>query len=575
MAEIRSKKWAASLLWVLFVPAAFYAVFMRFPFAEANVWFLAVNFVMLIITMNISFTLKSISISIERWIVFVIFFQHGLFAEMIFMQAAILMIQIFKTSSLPPVYRFTTNSLMFLVVSVCSAVAFYAVGGQIGGEMSPWAFTGAAIVYALTYSLGNTLVLYIILKLEKAPTDAMKTVGLWDLTMTLVYIPLAIAYSLLADQLETFAVLLFGMPFLLILFIIRRYAFSGEFHDKLTSAVEIGHELTESLRTDEVIEIFIEKIKGVANYDQLYLLDVHHEKELALMKCSEAGLIAREAQYFSYEPEAFLRMEISKTVICGSPKEMASLSYFTFSPAVQSLMMTPVIRNGRTEGFLLMTSFRRNFFEDLDTRMVELLAGYFETSIVKAFHYENTIAQSEKCGLTKLHNFRYLTKQLSREMERLRADDVQVLSAIIMDIDHFKSINDTYGHQSGNDILIAFADILRNYETNDRTLARYGGEEFVLLLPGHSKEEAVELAERIRQRVEESVFRIVPDLSADRGPVSIHLTVSLGVSSIPEDTESETSLLRNADRALYIGGKQAGRNRVGIYENDKTKPIEI
>ncbi len=575
MTEKRSRQWMASVLWVLLVPAAFYAVYVKFPFEETDRWFLAANFVMLIITMNISFKLNSITISIERWIVFVIFFQYGLFAEMIFMQAAILMIQFFKKSSLPPVYRFTTNSLMFLFVSVCSAIAYYAVGGQIGGEMSAWAFTGAAIIYALTYSLVNTLVLYIILKLEKAPTGAMRNVGLWDLTMTLVYIPLAIAYSLLADQLESYAVLLFGMPFLLILFIIRRYAFSGEYHDKLTSAVEIGHELTESLRTDEVIEIFIEKIKGVANYDQLYLLDVRHQKELTLLSCSEAGLIANEAQYFSYDPAAFLRMETGRTIICGSPKEIASLSYFTFSPAVQSLMITPVIRNGQSEGFILMTSFRRNFFEDQDTRMVELLTGYFETAIVKAFHYENTISQSERCGLTKLRNFRYLAKQLSREMERLRAEEVRVLSAIIMDIDHFKSINDTYGHQSGNDILVAFADILRKYETNDRTLARYGGEEFVLLLPGLTKEEAAQLAERIRLQVEESIFRIVPDLSADRGPVNIHLTVSLGVSSIPDDTESETSLLRNADRALYIGGKQAGRNRVGIYENDKTKPLEI
>jgi diguanylate cyclase (GGDEF)-like protein len=100
------------------------------------------------------------------------------------------------------------------------------------------------------------------------------------------------------------------------------------------------------------------------------------------------------------------------------------------------------------------------------------------------------------------------------------------------------------------------------------TLARYGGEEFVLLMPNFVKEDAVEFAELIRKKMEEARFEIIPDLSEDRKPVSVQMTVSIGVATMPMDAKDGKELLRNADRALYIGGKQAGRNRVGVYEGD-------
>ncbi|WJY28165.1 sensor domain-containing diguanylate cyclase [Sporosarcina trichiuri] len=574
MLDYPKRQFTAFALWLLVVPVAVWLVYDRFPFETVNYGFLSANFVMMLVALSMSFKVFSNSVPVERWIIFVVFFQYGLFAEMIFMQIALLTLQFLSKSSLPPLYRFSTNSLMFTLVSIFSAGMFYLAGGSTA-EPTLWSFTFAAIIYAISYSLINSLIIFCMTKLEGESTENEWKLTIWDLATSLVFIPLAVAYSLLADQLGNYSLLLLGAPFLIILLIIKRFAFSGEFQEKLSSAVEMGHELTDSLLTDEVIEKFIEKIKHVVNYDQLYLLDVTKQKELKLLTCSEAGEIAENSHFFTCDPDSYHLMNAEKAVIHPTAKEIRKLTQFSFSNSVQSLLIAPVIRNGTTEGFLILTSFRKNFFEDLDKRMAELLTGYFETSIVKAYHYEKTLAVSERCGLTKLNNFRYLTKQMTREMDRIRSGELSDLSAIIMDIDHFKSINDTYGHQSGNDILVTFADILRKYETNDRTLARYGGEEFVLLLPDMTKDGAADLAERIRREVEETLFTIQPDLSKERKRIGIRLTVSLGVSSIPEDTDSESSLLRNADRALYIGGKQAGRNRVGIYEADRSKPIGI
>lgn len=574
MLKVSRKEWIAFLLWLFIVPTIIYIGYSNFPYFDFDFGFIAINFVMLIIAMSVVFQISSVNISVERWIIFVVFFQYGFFAEMIFMQFALILSQFLIKSSLPAFYRFTTNSLMFGIVSILSATSFHLVGGRLA-EMTTWGFVAAALVYALSYSFFNSLVLYLMLRLEKASVEMVKKISKWDFTMTMIVLPLAIAYSLLTDKIGAFSVLLLGVPFLFILLIIRKFAFSDELNNKLSSAVEIGHELTESLKTSEVVQVFTEKLQDVVNYDQAYILDVRAGNELLLLLCSEAGYVSSKAEFFEFHSDALRTLPTDSIEIFKSNHEVKKLEHFHFSAAVESVMTAPILRAGKLEGYLVLTSFRRNFFEELDKKMVSLLNGYFETSIMKAFHYERTIAKSEVCGLTKLYNYRYLNKQISEEMNRLENKELETLSTIIMDIDHFKSINDTYGHQSGNDILIAFAKLLKKYETEGRTLARYGGEEFVLLLPDLSKVDAIKLAERIRTEVETHFFRITSDLSEEYQGTGVHITVSLGVSSIPEDTKSENSLLRNADRALYIGGKQAGRNRVGVYEGDGIQPIEI
>ena len=89
--------------------------------------------------------------------------------------------------------------------------------------------------------------------------------------------------------------------------------------------------------------------------------------------------------------------------------------------------------------------------------MADLLTGYFATAVEKARYYERTVEKSVRCGLTGLYNFRYLESKLDEEVIRYHTGEISTLSTIILDIDHFKSINDTYGHQSGNDLLRAFA----------------------------------------------------------------------------------------------------------------------
>jgi two-component system cell cycle response regulator len=155
--------------------------------------------------------------------------------------------------------------------------------------------------------------------------------------------------------------------------------------------------------------------------------------------------------------------------------------------------------------------------------------------------------------LTNLNNRRYLTKALNSEF--LRAERTgDCLSLIILDIDNFKKINDTYGHQNGDKVLSSIAEVTQTHLRCYDIAARYGGEEFVLVLPGTSLVGGEEVAERLREEVEAISF--APPM--DKLTVTISLGVALFPSPLVDDMES---LIRQADEALYRA-KQKGRNRV-------------
>jgi len=126
-------------------------------------------------------------------------------------------------------------------------------------------------------------------------------------------------------------------------------------------------------------------------------------------------------------------------------------------------------------------------------------------------------------------------------------------------VDHFKRVNDTYGHQVGDQVLQDVARRLNRLARSNDVFARYGGEEFTLLLPETGLDEALQTAERIRQRIAAAAFHVTP--APDSPPLAVSLTASLGVCTRDETVRDAAQLLRDADKALYRA-KDAGRNCV-------------
>ena len=161
-------------------------------------------------------------------------------------------------------------------------------------------------------------------------------------------------------------------------------------------------------------------------------------------------------------------------------------------------------------------------------------------------------------GPTRLYNKSYLLEVLKDEMASSRRSG-QPLSLVMLDIDHFKMVNDTFGHPTGDRVLVELAGLLKRNLRRDDTAYRYGGEEMAVLLPGAPLSAAEGLAERLRTRTETRKFRTP-------GRESIDVTISLGVAQLTDAMQQPEDLIAEADRALYAA-KNAGRNCVRSAQN--------
>ncbi|GBU17948.1 PleD family two-component system response regulator [Methylobacterium sp.] len=204
---------------------------------------------------------------------------------------------------------------------------------------------------------------------------------------------------------------------------------------------------------------------------------------------------------------------------------------------VHDYLMRPVDRNELVAR--VRTQLRRK-------RYAEALRGAVQASM--------ELAVTD--GLTGLHNRRYLDTHLGALFTDAAARQ-RPLAALILDIDRFKAINDTFGHEAGDEVLRAFADRLRLHTRGIDVVARYGGEEVVIVLPEADLADAQSIAERIRERVEEAPFML-----RDEGR-TIAVTVSIGVAALMPDDTVPGDILKRADLALYRA-KHSGRNRVEL-----------
>jgi diguanylate cyclase (GGDEF)-like protein len=212
----------------------------------------------------------------------------------------------------------------------------------------------------------------------------------------------------------------------------------------------------------------------------------------------------------------------------------------------------PVIRAGPDEEFMQQSC--TIFPLRSEQKAIEYICVTVN-DVSEVVNYQNKLLQMSKTdGLTGVFNRRYLEERLGEEFERQRRHR-RPLSVAILDLDHFKRVNDTYGHQCGDQILKDLVPAVRTSLRSTDIFARYGGEEFCCVFPETGLADALSIAQRIRATVERRDFR--------HKEAVIRITASLGVSTVDAATPDADSLLSRADEALYRA-KQTGRNRVVV-----------
>ncbi len=196
--------------------------------------------------------------------------------------------------------------------------------------------------------------------------------------------------------------------------------------------------------------------------------------------------------------------------------------------------------------------------DQITSDIEHILAALFENASVaftRAILYQHMERLATTDGLTGLNNHRHFQEMLSKEIERSKRYK-RPLSLLLLDIDHFKSFNDTYGHPVGDLVLKEISLCIRKSIRINDIPARYGGEEFTVIIPETNFDGAMVIAERIRSTIECHIIR-----SYEK---QLHVTVSIGCASFPSHVINQQELIDCADKALYYS-KEHGRNKVTVY----------
>ncbi len=216
-----------------------------------------------------------------------------------------------------------------------------------------------------------------------------------------------------------------------------------------------------------------------------------------------------------------------------------------------SMVGAPLVYEGKVRGAITLSKYGTDQFDENALRLLEIVAAQTALAFDRARLYQQLRLEATTDPVVRLWNRRYLLERFREERARALRHE-HALACMILDIDRFKRINDTFGHDAGDAVLQSLAALLRRQTRTEDIAARYGGEEFCILLPGSSRDGATQLAERLRQAIERH------RLPKSAGVRSI--TVSIGLAEFAP-TDSGTELFTRADQAMYEA-KAAGGNQV-------------
>lgn len=562
----RSKKTSVWVFWVISVTVGYWFAFKLSPPHSLGIWDVTAYMAIVIIIASLPITINGTALFLTQWITIAAFLSHGLFFEMLLIQVAtITTVFTAKLKNQQP-YRFLIHSSQFFLISLISGLGFFAAGGKVG-QSSLEGFVFPVGVFILLYFF-TAMILQPVAAFYLGDQKSLSIKGMaWCAGIRIVIYPLGIALFYLKGLLGATAFLLVGIPFVGSLIILKMNRYSWNINKHLQKAVTIGHQLTEHMEEEKILHLFLNRITKTFPVDWAYILGLEGN-DLVITRQLEQGAETSQRWNYSMSRDRGISgyvLKNKKGVIYNGKVEWEKFSYGYTPEHAESIMCLPIMRGKNVEGVLFLASANEKAYKKYQLMIAEILCSYLAVALSNARHYEETKRKSEICTMTNIPNYRFFEQHLNQRMAELEQGKLGQLSLIMVDIDHFKKINDTYGHQSGDQALCQLAALLNKTISDNGMVARYGGEEFVILLPDMDQGAARQLAETIREKIADHTFTVHDALGKSVEYTEIHMTASIGVATAPEHAKDAVSLIKFADRALYIGAKRAGRNKVAEY----------
>ncbi|MFC1745869.1 diguanylate cyclase [Candidatus Riflebacteria bacterium] len=319
------------------------------------------------------------------------------------------------------------------------------------------------------------------------------------------------------------------------------------------SLLQIARMINSPLKVDDVLNSIMDFTLQATGAERGFIMLFDKESGKLFNRCGRKmgelgkGEQAQETISFTIAKEVFSSHEPIVIEDAASGTEIISQSIISFK--IRSVISVPFLSREGCIGVLYLDHREKPAcFGEEDLTYLVSFSNLAAVAIQSARFYEDSITDA----LTRAYNRKFLMSSLAKEFERCQRYK-SPMSLLMFDIDHFKKFNDTYGHQTGDDVLKALAKKVQSLVRNLDIFARYGGEEFVTILPQTEKDVAFQVAERIRSEIEA--------MEIPHGDTPLKVTISIGVAGYTKEYTDGDALVKAADEELYKA-KESGRNRV-------------
>ena len=334
---------------------------------------------------------------------------------------------------------------------------------------------------------------------------------------------------------------------------------------------EIAKKLSESLKVDEVIDVLTQSLMRTFEHDRLVIVSYNSATARGAVwrVLGNAGGIAEGMEFDIHDARSLYGSVFRNRRSMLSQGFRSEPTFVRFDgedpqeTRPQDILIAPIHDDRQAVWAVVgLESNRSGVYSQSELQLLKTIMANVTTALTKARMYTEMEKLATIDGLTQIANHRKFQDIMTLEMERSHRYNTS-LTLLLMDIDHFKKFNDTYGHPVGDLVLQMVAKALQGSIRNTDYCARYGGEEFVVVLIQADEAQSRILAERIRAAIE--------SLQIQNDGRILRVTVSIGSATFPIDGFTKQELIDNADKAMYAS-KQGGRNRVSFFSEVRNTP---
>ncbi|MDP8230735.1 MAG: GGDEF domain-containing protein [Candidatus Gorgyraea atricola] len=317
---------------------------------------------------------------------------------------------------------------------------------------------------------------------------------------------------------------------------------------QVLSLYEISKDMSGCLSLEDILSIFSSTLRKSFRFRASRLALLNDSREVVSVYQIKTGQTISKVSPDDFDKElAVIMIEEKKVISLFSQVEARLLKRLAIVKDFGTLVAIPLFVEERLAGILYIENLPRPYFENFI-----ILGSQFAIQFQKVVLYKKVQEASITDSLTGVSTRRHFLERLARELRRSMRGKTN-LSFLMLDLDHFKEKNDRLGHLVGDVVLKEVAGIIKSNLREIDILGRYGGEEFAIALADTDKEGALQVAEHIRRSIESAIFKAYDEVTSS--------TVSIGISTFPENGADANSLIESSDRALYKA-KESGRNRV-------------